>query len=257
SSSLSPSSASCSSSPKGSSTLLDRRLVVAVGHHREAAGDIVRHRTPCEDMCLMGLWMVYNMDTFGSVGLNCGVSPSVVGLLLSKDTGRLFYFERNYGIPGIVGAIDCTLKQRYIDKNHNYSINVQIVSNHRRQIIDTYVGQPGSVNDARVFRRSPLAKLIYSGDDLIGPDEHLVGDSAYQLTPKVQLRELTLFLESLQMMVPFKNYGNLTPSHTYYNFILSQCRSTIELTNQLFKGRVLRLTKLYCKSEVTTSVLKK
>ncbi|KAK3919696.1 Putative nuclease, partial [Frankliniella fusca] len=158
------------------------------------------------------------------------------------------FYRRNFGFPGIVGVIDGTLipitapkeqKQRYVDKNHDYSINVMIVCNHLRHIIDVYIGQPGSVHDNRVFRRSVLAKAIFARDELCGPDEHLIGDGGYMCMSK--------------MMTPYRNDGRLQASHTYFNHKLSQCRATIERTNSLFKSRMARTEKLFCKNIITTN----
>ena len=191
-----------------------QRLVNVVGLQRLANGTLQRNRTDVEESTLVGLWMVFNQDTFRSAGLNFDMDMSVahrhykiVVRALCEVGGRYIkwpsahertrmssHYERYFGLPGVVGAIDGTLvkvtapkeqKQRYVDKNHNYSINVMIVSDHRRLVRDTYVGQPGSVNDARVFRRSPLAKCLYGRHDFLSPDEYLVGDGGYVNSSKV------------------------------------------------------------------------
>lgn len=75
-----------------------------------------------------------------------------------------------------------------MDHKGNYSINVMLVVNHERVITYASTGQPGSVNDARVFKRSGLARNMYGGaQNIISPDEHLLGDKAYNITPKVCL----------------------------------------------------------------------
>ncbi|KAE8742254.1 hypothetical protein FOCC_FOCC012225 [Frankliniella occidentalis] len=239
------------------------RLVNVIGHHRTETGDIKRLRTPIDQSTLMSLWMMFNPDTFRSFGVNCEKDMSVVHLHYKKfirvmcEIGNRFikwpnavqrqrtvlFYERNFGFPGVVGSIDGTLisitapreqKQRYVDKNSNYSINVQIVSDHRLLIRDVFIGQPGSVHDARVFRRSPLAKYLYSRNDMLDNDQHIVGDKAYVLTDK--------------LMVPYRDDGHLGLSHRNFNFILSQCRCTVERLNALLKNRNIRLKKLFCKS---------
>lgn len=210
----------------------------------------------------MGLWMLFNTDTFRSSGLNFHFDMKNVhdqyDLLLDDlcELGHHFikwptqleqritatYNQRHFGFPGAALMVDGTLikitapqrqKQRYVDRHHNYSMNVQIVCDHRRLIRDVYIGQPGSVHDARVFRRSPVAKCLYSRDDMLHPELHILGDSAYVLTDKV--------------ITPYRDNGQLTPSHRYFNQVHSQCRSIVERTIGLLKNRFGRLRRLYCK----------
>jgi len=47
--------------------------------------------------------------------------------------------------------------------------------------VDVYAGWPGSVHDARVWRNSPLSRILPS----LPPDLHLLGDSAYHTVHKL------------------------------------------------------------------------
>ncbi|KAK3911630.1 Putative nuclease [Frankliniella fusca] len=243
-------------------------LVQAVAHERLRNGTLQRNRTDVGESTIMGLWALFNKDTFRSIGLNyesgrknihnqymilvnalCGIGHKYIKWPNERQRQQTeLFYRRNFGFPGVAGVIDGTLipitapseqKQRYVDKNHDYSINAMIVCNHKRVIIDIYTGQPGSVHDSRVFRRSPLARALFSRDDLLGPNQHLIGDGGYMCTKK--------------MLVPYRNDGNITPSHTWYNFKLSQCRATIERTNALLKSRMARTQKLFCKNIVRTN----
>lgn len=78
-------------------------------------------------------------------------------------------------------------KQRYVDRHHNYSLNVQMAADHRMLIRNISAGQPGSVNDARVFKRSPMGKNLYSRNDMLSQDQHIIGDGAYTNTTKVMM----------------------------------------------------------------------
>ncbi|KAE8746937.1 hypothetical protein FOCC_FOCC006357 [Frankliniella occidentalis] len=245
------------------------RLVNAIHHHRIVSGRMVRNRTNTGEKTLMGLWILFNKDTFRSSGSNQGRSMGVHHyhyrefIEILNEIGHRYikwpnarqrqqtarHYQRNFGFPNVVGAIDGTLvpitapreqKQRYVDRNHDYSINIQIVSDHKRQIRDIFIGQPGSVNDARVFRRSPLAHCLFTRDDMMRADEHLVGDQAYALTNK--------------LLVPYRNNGHLNDSQRYFNYTLSQCRATVERLNGLLKLRMQRLGKLYTK-EIHTACL--
>lgn len=59
----------------------------------------------------------------------------------------------------------------------------------------------------------------------------ILGDSAYQCTPSI--------------ITPFKDYGNLQPKHTFFNFKHSQTRVTIEQAFGMLKSRFRQL--FYCK----------
>ncbi|KAK3920737.1 Putative nuclease [Frankliniella fusca] len=236
-------------------------------HERLRMGTLHRHRTDVGEATLMGLWMIFNKDTFRSAGLNFDYDRKTVHrqclILLNVlcNVGKKFikwpcarqrqatelFYRRIVGFPGVAGVIDGTLipitapshqKQRYVDKNHDYSMNVMIVSNHRRIIIDIYIGQPGSVHDTRVFRRSPLAHALFTRPELLGPNQNLIGDGGYTCTSK--------------MLVPYTNNGHMAET-LLFNFKISQCRATIERTNALLKSRMARTQKLFCKNIITTN----
>ncbi|KAK3932735.1 Protein ANTAGONIST OF LIKE HETEROCHROMATIN PROTEIN 1 [Frankliniella fusca] len=246
-------------------------LVRVVANERLRTGKLQRNRSDVGEATLMGLWMIFNKDTFRSVGLNfehdkktihhhycvlldvlCGVGKYYIKWpnARQRQATELFY-RRNFGFPGVAGVIDGTLvrttapaeqTQRYVDKNHDYSINVMIV------------------------------------DDLLGPNQHLIGDGGYTCTKK--------------MLVRYMNNGHMAASHRLFNFKLSQCRATIERTsvlkggnipgkignlgercrkrsrlhignvpifktqertNSLFKSRMARTEKLFCKSIIQTN----
>ncbi|KAK3913660.1 Putative nuclease, partial [Frankliniella fusca] len=235
-------------------------LVNAVAHERLRRGKLQRIRTDVGEATLMGLWAIFNKDTFRSTGLNfehdtksihhhykvlldvlCAIGSRYIKWPSTRQRRiTANYYRRNFGLPGVAGFIDGILipitapseqRQRYVDKNHNYSINVMMVCNHARVIIDIYIGQPGSVHDCRVFRRSPLAKALFTRHDLLSPDEHLIGDGGYVCTSKI--------------ITPFHNDRHLRESHRHFNYKLSQCRATIEWTNSLLKSRMARLEKLF------------
>lgn len=193
-----------------------QRLVHCLRDHGLDTQQIRRQRTDMWESTLIGVWVLFNPDTFRSLGENFDVSPSVAHVHYKKTVNLLcgvghrfikwpseaerqrcaVFYERNFGFPGVVGSIDCTLipitapkeqKQRYVDRHQQYSINVQIVSDEHRRIRDCFVGIPGSVNDNRVFRLSPLAKNLFSRPEMLDENEHLVGDGAYATTSKVRL----------------------------------------------------------------------
>ncbi|KAL3685950.1 hypothetical protein R1sor_003972 [Riccia sorocarpa] len=98
------------------------------------------------------------------------------------------------GFPGCVGLIDGTLVElvqrphfdgeTYYDRKSNYSLNVQIVCDHRRRILFLYSGLPGSVQDITAVRRSSLWKFLEREESTIfGRGEYLLGNSGYVPLP--------------------------------------------------------------------------
>lgn len=66
-------------------------------------------------------------------------------------------------IPGIIGAIDCTNFQidkpgehpvQYFNRSRYYSIKLQAIVDADLKFRDISCGEPGSMHDARVLRRS-------------------------------------------------------------------------------------------------------
>ena len=87
---------------------------------------------------------------------------------------------------------------------------MQAVCDHRRKIIDVFIGYPGSVYDSRVFRNSALKNNLRERCGRY----FLLGDSGYPLQEN--------------LLTPYKNRGNLTRRQTNYNIKLSKSRYVIE-----------------------------
>ncbi|KAK3913054.1 Putative nuclease [Frankliniella fusca] len=92
--------------------------------------------------------------------------------------------------------------------------------------LHVYVGQPGSVGDARTFQRRPLGRSILRNQDTCY-DKHLLGDGAYKLTS--------------QVMAPYRNRGILTQKQRTHNYYLSKTRSHVERAFALLKKKWRRL----------------
>ncbi|KAL3689034.1 hypothetical protein R1sor_015343 [Riccia sorocarpa] len=103
---------------------------------------------------------------------------------------QIFEAFAEKGFPGCVGLIDGTLVEllqrpafdgeTYYDRKANYSINVQVVCDHRRKITFLYSGLPGSVQDVTTARRSSLWKFLgRERSAVFGREEYLLGDSGY------------------------------------------------------------------------------
>lgn len=115
----------------------------------------------------------------------------------------------------------------YYNRNNMHSVILQAVCDDKKKIIDVFVGTPGRVHDARVFRISPLFNLLRNGHPTISENEHLIGDNAYPL--------------SAFLLKPFRDNGHLTPRQTRFNTRLSSVRSIIEQSFGLLKGKFRRL----------------
>ncbi|KAK3914846.1 Protein ALP1-like [Frankliniella fusca] len=144
-------------------------------------------------------------------------------------------FERKYGYLSMVGCVDgCHVyttapleqPQRYINRHHTYSIILQGTCDDNLVFRDAFIGQPGSVGDSRTFQRSPLGKFLLRYQNFMR-NYHILGDGAYTLTDKV--------------IIPFKDYGNLTQRQREHNRIHSRCRSCIERAFGLLKCKWRRL----------------
>lgn len=108
-----------------------------------------------------------------------------------------------------------------------FSFRIGVCDNKTR-FIDIFVGMPGRMHDARVFRNSTLyIDLMNEENPLLPPRYHIIGDTAYPL------------LESC--MTPIKDNGYLSTSQITYNKKLSCIRSIIERAFALLKGKFRRL----------------
>lgn len=196
-----------------------QRLVQTVGNDLVQKGRLRRERRPLQDIILMVLWIMATPDTFRSVSMRFGVNPGTLYYFYSyiiqtlrelaaqyitwpsqqeRDTIKNV-FLRVSGFPNIVSCIDGTHvfvtkpvrnAANYRNRYLSYSINVQAVVDNNLLVRDLHVGEPGSMNDKRVFRRSPLCSdLVLGENDRLNFEEHLVGDGGYTLTDFVSPQE--------------------------------------------------------------------
>ena len=113
--------------------------------------------------------------------------------------------------------------EEYFTRKQNYAVAATIVCDDHKRICYINVSWPGSVHDQRVYQNSVIQRnpsLYFS--DL----EYLFGDSVY--TP------------SSTMVPAYKKYGGqvtLAAGQVFVNDLLSLCRSMIENTIGIWKGR--------------------
>ncbi|XP_071652767.1 putative nuclease HARBI1 isoform X1 [Temnothorax longispinosus] len=152
--------------------------------------------------------------------------------LAEKEETATYYRERK-GFPRIIGAIDGSQiridKPRedpdsYINRKQYFSLHIQGTVNHKMQFIDVFIGYPGSVHDARVFKNSSLRNDLH---ELCTDNYFLLGDSAYPC-----LKEL---------IVPYRDNGHLTRAQRIFNQKLSSCRVIIENAFGCLKQRFRQL----------------
>ncbi|XP_034253687.1 putative nuclease HARBI1 [Thrips palmi] len=209
------------------------------------SGKVVRVRNPIDIPLLMVLWILASQDTFRSVAVQFGYLPGEVYYHYSyiiealREMGPLFVQWPNEqerveiegrflvysGMPGVAGAVDGTFntvtaplfeKNRYRNRHHQFAYNSMVICDDNLLIRDMHIGEVGSMHDSRVFRRSPLYQRLLHDEEneLLAPDQHIIGDKAYTLTDFV--------------MTPFRNRGNLTPEQRAFNYALCRSRARIE-----------------------------
>ena len=106
-------------------------------------------------------------------------------------------------------------------------ITLQGICDFNRKFIDVFTGVPGKVHDARVFKLSDISNHL---PDICGIRHHILGDGAYSIR--------------LWLLIPYKDYGNLTQDQSAYNKKFSATRVLIENTFGILKGRFRQLLKV-------------
>ncbi|XP_032671331.1 putative nuclease HARBI1 [Odontomachus brunneus] len=109
----------------------------------------------------------------------------------------------------------------YINRKGFHSTQLQVVCDEKLRFIHCYTGQVGSVHDMRVFRLSNIENMFTQEN--FPNDSHILGDAAYRLLKYV--------------MVPFKDYGNLSERQAKFNKCHSSARMIVERSLGLLKGR--------------------
>ncbi|XP_046802346.1 protein ALP1-like [Lucilia cuprina] len=207
----------------------------------------------------MYIWYVGNTITFRQLSILFNVSKSTAWLVVKRVSSWLVSighehikwpqgteitkiqkkFEEKKKIPGVLGAIDCTHitikapknnRECYFDRKQNYSIVLQAVVDPNKKFLDISCGEPGSLHDFRVLRRSELYLRAESNLEQFFPNNaFILGDSAYP--------------PNRWIVPPFKDYGNLSETQKKFNKIHSSTRITVENAFGLLKTRFRRTLK--------------
>lgn len=114
-----------------------------------------------------------------------------------------------------------------INRNNYPSILLQGVCDSSKKFIDIYCGEPGSIHDSRMLRKSPLYAELSTDPSKLHHNAFLLGDSAYASTNWI--------------VPPFKNNRHLSRAEVKFNVHLSRTRIYIDNSFALLKGRFRRV----------------
>ncbi|XP_011701250.1 PREDICTED: putative nuclease HARBI1, partial [Wasmannia auropunctata] len=206
---------------------------------------------PADKQLLLSLWRFATPDSYRSIierfnvgkatairtvrrvaKALCDLSPTYIVWPTNKKIEAIVLgFASKSGFPDTIGVIDGTHiyipapienADAYINRKKRHSIQLQAVCHHTMQFTHIYVGNVGSVHDARVFRLSAVQDYI--NDPTKFPNNtHIIGDAAYGLHQ--------------HLLVPYMDNGHLTVRQENYNYCHSSTRMVIERAFGLLKGR--------------------
>lgn len=224
-----------------------------------------------EKKILFTVWMMAKPESYLACCDRFGISKGTGHLIFYEVCGKLNemipeefqwpspekcilesnIMENRTGFPGIIGSIDgCHIPIKapannpidYYNRKSFHSVVLQGVCDSKLRFTDIFVGMPGRVHDARVFRVSPLYNLMTNQEHpLINHNFHILGDSAYPLMNN--------------LLVPFRDNGHLTAIQTNFNTVLSTARSKIEQAFGRLKGKFRRLKYLDVNLENTNTIV--
>ncbi|KAI8117940.1 putative nuclease HARBI1 [Lucilia cuprina] len=163
-----------------------------------------KRRIDAETEVYIFLWYISNTEPFRTVANLFGISIYGCWQVVKRMTTWLISvshifdkwpenlqqvsddFQLVRGMSGVVGAIDGTdikiksprsNKEDYFNRKHYYSVKMQAVVGPNKEFFDIYCGEPGSLHDSRMLRRSPL---FHSLERCGLPNNfYIIGDSAY------------------------------------------------------------------------------
>ena len=210
-----------------------------------------RAAVPIEKRVAIGLWRLGTGESYRSTSITFGVGKCTALNIAHEFIRALFHvredyicfpsngrelgnvmnkFELKYGLPQVAGVIDGShvkIKapqedhEAYYNRKQCYSIVLQGVIDSECKFLDASAGYPGSVHDARSFRRSEFFRQISAGDIMGGTRvinnvnvrPYLIGDTAYPLRP--------------YLMTAYHG-GRLTPPQQRFNKVLTKLRVVVE-----------------------------
>ena len=112
----------------------------------------------------------------------------------------------------------------YINCKKFHSVNVQVICDENMVFTDILAGWPGSVHDSRVLCNSAVYK---TAANKFRGNTHLLGDGGYPL--------------QTWLMTPYRDNGHLIADETFFYYVLSSNRQTVERAIRLLQGRWRKL----------------
>lgn len=107
------------------------------------------------------------------------------------------------------------------------AITLQGICDARKKFIDVFTGIPSKIHDSRVLKLSDINEQL---PGICEGKFHILGDAAYPIREWI--------------MVPYRDYGNLSEKEKLYNKKFCATRVLIENSFGLLKGRFRQLTEL-------------
>lgn len=167
------------------------------------------------------------------------IAPSIIKFPTSNEEEMLVReeFERVAGFKNVIGCIDGSYipirkpahkcRSTYINRHDQISLTLQAICDSKLRFLDIFTGVSSKIHDSRVLSLSYINETLPT---IVGQDRHILGDSAYPICT--------------WLLTPYKDYGNLTPSHVDYNYRFSKTRVKIENAFGLLKSRFRQLIRL-------------
>ena len=250
------------------------RLVEIVEPEISKRDTVFRHAISPAKRVAIALWRLAGGASFRTIGTHFDVGKSTCVTITKEfckalnrlainyikfpsngdETARaIALFQDESKIPQAVGAIDGTHIEiiapdqpfDYFDRHHRYSVTMQAVVGENLMFLDTAIGYPGSMHDARILRASNIFTKAENGEILKEPAitlngvkvrPLLLGDGAYPLLP--------------WLLKPYPITVILNRSQRRFNKTLSSARSTVERAFGLLKARwrilLKRLDNKFC-----------
>ena len=142
----------------------------------------------------IALWRLGTGESYRSTSVTFGVGKCTALNIVHEFVQVLFQIRENYisfppngreldgvmqnfgfkhGLPQVAGVIDGTYikikapkeeHEAYYNRKQCYSLVLQAVTDSECKFLDVSVGYPGSIHDARVFRRIELYRRIIAGE---------------------------------------------------------------------------------------------
>ena len=216
-------------------------------------------KVPLRDALTFTLWYLASKTTFRELGNLFGYHRGAINRKF-HETVELFCesltdliqwptdfetveakFRSLVGFPGVVGAIDGTHvkvlapaeeQASYNSRKQVHSIGTIAVVDHQMRFIYAVVGIPGSLHDQWGLNNCSLGQALRLCPNAYfsSRNYHLIGDSAFSL--------------QLNMMTPYRDFGNLTHRQSRYNRKHSQTRQLVENAFCLLKSKFRSLQML-------------